>query len=196
MGSAGRLQTTKKDRELAGVAPGSHGVSLISKGPAFSLGVKPVAKEPETIPGAGHYELPSKLIESPGKSIAKRYPEKDIQGHLGNGPAAYNPSGKKNNDFKFSIGGARCLDPVQNEKAKLPGPGNYNMPDIKRGQQANFGVGVRSSLDAEARKMNLPGPGQYKHHDKRMKGLEFTMGHAVNNKVGPQVPGPGQYKVK
>ena len=141
MGTTKRMQTIKKDREEASVGPGSHGVNLINKGraPAFSLGVKSVKKEPEVIPGAGQYELPSKIIESPGKSIAKKHSEKNLPGHLGNGPGAYNPSGLGKN-ARYSIG-ARTIDLVQMERSKLPGPGNYEIPTIKSGSKVNFGKG-------------------------------------------------------
>ena len=87
MGSVSRFQTTRKDRDSTHLGPG--GIHLKNKGPEFTLGVKSALKPPDAIPGAGTYEVPSKMIESPGKSILKKYSLK--QENLGDGPGAYNP---------------------------------------------------------------------------------------------------------
>jgi len=61
----------------------------------------------------------------------------------------------------------------------------------------NFGVGSRASFDTLAeRRRNEPGPGHYGFADKRQKGLEFTLGHAISRNVDDGVPGPGMYKTR
>ena len=66
---------TKKDRDLKQVGPGSYGFTLADKKkePSFSMGAKVQTENTKlNVPGAGSYDLPQKLVESPGKTMGEK----------------------------------------------------------------------------------------------------------------------------
>lgn len=54
------------------------------------------------VPGAGSYELPSKLSESPGKTMGQKLEIISLAGKLGPGPGGYNVDKQKTGDVAFS----------------------------------------------------------------------------------------------
>jgi hypothetical protein len=54
------------------------------------------------VPGAGSYDLPSRLIESPGVSMAVRLQNKSLAGVLGPGPGGYSADKLKRGNVAFS----------------------------------------------------------------------------------------------
>jgi len=54
------------------------------------------------VPAPGAYELPSKVIESPGKSIGARLNIGSKEGLLGPGPGAYAVDKLKDHNVKYS----------------------------------------------------------------------------------------------
>ena len=60
------------------------------KEPAYSIAAKVQTENSKlNVPGAGSYEQPSKLMESPGKSIGKKFEIKTLSGREGPGPGGY-----------------------------------------------------------------------------------------------------------
>lgn len=57
MGSSKRGIASKKERELMGVGPGSHGAPLSHKkqNPSYSIGMKPIIKIETNTPGPGSH---------------------------------------------------------------------------------------------------------------------------------------------
>jgi hypothetical protein len=96
----------KSKMEKIDVGPGSYAASFVDrkKEPSFSMAGKAKNGLKLDTPGAGHYEMPSKIVESQGKTMAMKYKQKSEAGILGDGPGAYNPDLKKSQDFKFSMG--------------------------------------------------------------------------------------------
>jgi hypothetical protein len=54
------------------------------------------------VPGPGVYELPGKIIESPGKSMGMRLKDGSKEGLLGPGPGAYAVDKLKEHNLKYS----------------------------------------------------------------------------------------------
>jgi hypothetical protein len=73
-GSSKRVSEARTDRDLKATGPGTYDVHLKHKksDPSFSMGAK--FKEPTNTnkmnPASSTYNLPSKIIESPGKTFA------------------------------------------------------------------------------------------------------------------------------
>jgi len=55
-------------------------------------------------PGPGSYAFPSKIVESPGKSMSKKFKTSHFVGDLGKGPAAYSPDKAKNDNVSVTMG--------------------------------------------------------------------------------------------
>lgn len=54
------------------------------------------------VPGAGSYDLPQKIIESPGKTMSKRLDIEALAGKLGPGPGGYSWDKLKVGNVAFS----------------------------------------------------------------------------------------------
>ena len=84
---------TRNDRDFKGVGPGSYRPSMADKhsDPSYTIGAKVQTENSKlNVPGAGSYEQPSKLLESPGKSIGQKFEIKTLAGRFGPGPGGYN----------------------------------------------------------------------------------------------------------
>lgn len=69
----------------------------------FSMGAKTNAENRKlNVPGAGSYNLPSRLVESPGKTMGKRIDIVELGGKLGPGPGGYNVDKAKQGNVAFS----------------------------------------------------------------------------------------------
>jgi hypothetical protein len=90
-GSSKRVDEVRHDRDHKATGPGAYEVHLKHKKsePSFSMGAKFKEKR-RNHPGSTHI-LPSKMIESPGKSFGGKlnYEEKRTQGTIGTGPGGY-----------------------------------------------------------------------------------------------------------
>mmetsp|Transcript_24437 Transcript_24437/g.28772 ORF Transcript_24437/g.28772 Transcript_24437/m.28772 type:complete len:110 (+) Transcript_24437:34-363(+) len=98
IGKDRRENSTRKDRDLKAVGPGSYNMNLSDKkkDPSFSMGAKVQTENTKlNVPGAGTYNPPSRIVESPGKSMGTRYELKTLEGKLGPGPGGYNVDKKK-----------------------------------------------------------------------------------------------------
>jgi hypothetical protein len=57
----------------------------------YSMGAKTNLENGRlNVPGAGSYDLPSKIVESPGKTIGQKLDITSLAGKLGPGPGGYN----------------------------------------------------------------------------------------------------------
>ena len=73
-----------------------------------------------------HYDIPSKMVESPGKTMGHRLISQSMQ-QLGSvpGPGSYGTAEKpKKGDYKYSMGGGKGRDEREKEG---PGPGDYDL---------------------------------------------------------------------
>lgn len=76
------------------------------------------------VPGAGTYESPSKIVESPGKSMGVKFEQKSLKGVLGPGPGGYSVDKAKKANLSYSMGSK--LEDIEFKKRNFaPGPGNY-----------------------------------------------------------------------
>ena len=74
-------------------------------------------------PGPGGYDIPSKMVEKPGKSMGTRLQSSlDGKSNLFPGPGTYEGEKLKSDDFKFTIG--TRIDAAKS-KFNVPGPGTY-----------------------------------------------------------------------
>jgi hypothetical protein len=76
MGSSKRDGGPRNDRDYKNIGPGSYNLGLTDKKKeaAYTMGSKLKSKNGtfEQSPGAGTYNPPSKVVESPGKSFSKK----------------------------------------------------------------------------------------------------------------------------
>lgn len=112
-GSSKRVNEARHDRDHKATGPGAYEVHLKNKKsePAFSMGAKFVEKKNTATmnPAASMYNLPSKIIESPGKSFGGKlnYEEKRTQGTIGTGPGGYDHERSmklRNKNLYYSMG--------------------------------------------------------------------------------------------
>ena len=185
------------------MGPGTYEPSLVDleKSPVLSMGAK--LKDPVTTnmvtPSCDKYNIPSKMIETPGKSLTAKRPAIDMMANIGKGPAQFNVSSPKKNNFAYSMAGK--LDDFEIKKTNfIPGPGNYDPKSLETSIENRFRKGRRSDLDSLAR--NIPGPGEYKMPQVlgriNSKG-SYSFGGAprsLDNSCKELVPGPGKYPVK
>lgn len=82
-------------------------------------------KDKLNVPGPNSYDLPSKIVESQGKTMGAKSPSKHQAGELGPGPSGYTYDKAKKDNVKFSMGG-RLEDLDFKKKNFQPGPGTYN----------------------------------------------------------------------
>jgi len=153
----------------------------------------------EASPGAGTYNPPTKVIESPGKTFSKKLYSSHYKGMLGTGPAAYNVDKKKTQNFSYSMGG-KLQDLAFKTANFAPGPGTHE-PSIHNGSpNTKFGSGQRSSLDGGKETLGKPGPGQYQGSVDGIKNRSpkfgFGSGKLADMVSRLSVPGPGTYAAK
>jgi hypothetical protein len=54
------------------------------------------------VPGAGTYNIPDKIIESPGKSMAAKLKNLSLEGKLGPGPGGYTVEKPRRDNLSYS----------------------------------------------------------------------------------------------
>merc|ERR1740139_2148048 len=128
MGSAQRSSLVAGEN-FAKVGPGSYEKHLNDKkkAPVLTMGMKlkdQITSDKQS-PGANAYNIPSKIVESPAKSIGARLsPDESNQGKLGIGPGGYNITSPKKNSYAYSFAG-RLEDIEKKKRGFVPGPGLY-----------------------------------------------------------------------
>ena len=148
------------------------------------------------VPGAGTYDLPSRLVESTGKTMgAKTAGARDRVNAPG--PGAYKQDKQKRENYSYSFGG-KIDDLLAKQQMYKPGPGNYE----HRGQldvpSTKFGSGQRGNLEHSRDIRNVPGPGSYKQEKESVLRMspKFGFGSSKRGKSeysSRYVPGPGTY---
>lgn len=119
-------QFQKKNKELAMAAPGAYQPSLVDKRsePKYSMGARIMLKDRRISASPDRYNIPSKILESPGKTMGAKLGSSIAS--VGRirvpGPGTYAGEKYKVNDLKFSMGGK-----LKNAKPlAVPGPGTYD----------------------------------------------------------------------
>lgn len=167
IGKDKRTNVIRKDRDLAGVAPGSYNSNLADKKkePAYSMGAKVQSENTKlVVPGAGTYESPSKIVESQGKSMGVKYEVKSLAGKLGPGPGGYSVDKQKKQNLAYSMGG-KLEDLEFKKKNYVPGPGTHNPEKRNDIPSMKFGSGQRSEMKSTSLS---PGPGGYEQDAARI----------------------------
>ena len=167
-----------------------------------------VLKGHDKFPGAGSYELPSKIVEGPRSTMHGKTDTVDLNVKRGGpGPGSYELQNSPNFNHKtmpsFSVGNSQRspLNADGKDGACKPGPGKYDgTTDLKKTAPI-FSFGKQSRPDlARSPNQRSPGPGAYKEKEVIGKdGPSLTMSpkypadqfKARNDKL---VPGPGQYE--
>jgi len=111
-------------------------------------------------PGAGTYNPPSKIIESPGKSFSKRLHTSHFAGDLGSGPGGYNADKQKSDNFGYSMA-AKLEDLAFKTRNFQPGPGTHTPRRHDGSPRTKFGSGQKCRLEGEKEFRQKPGPGAY-----------------------------------
>jgi hypothetical protein len=72
-------------------------------------------------PAPGHYDIPSRMAESPGKTMGKKLDSSLVTGDINvPGPGQYNIEKLKKENYQYTMG-ARVTDGKNN--MNVPGPG-------------------------------------------------------------------------
>ncbi len=88
---------------MAASGPGSYEIHLKDKKrePAFSMGARISTIDKKVTPGAGSYDLPSKVVEKPGKSMGIKLESAMVKRNSAAepGPGGYNVDKSKSDNF-------------------------------------------------------------------------------------------------
>lgn len=142
----GDISNGRQARDMTGVSPDSYSLNMSNKkkDPSYSFGGKyPTKITSIDTPGAGSYSIPTKIIESTGKTMGAKSESKTKL--LGPGPGGYNVDKAKRNDLKYSFG-AKGKDIAAEQQQYKPGPGNYNILSMQGGPTTKFGSGSRADM--------------------------------------------------
>ncbi|MCQ2818809.1 MAG: hypothetical protein MJ252_16205 [archaeon] len=190
--------------------PGAYFPKLKATGPAYSLGgrtEKPL--ENAKNPGVGNYDIRNdKSLEAPcckfgsepkGSLSNMANPSNFKKWNEDPSPACYSPNYKnvKPSTIGYSFG---CDSRMPDDKARAPGPGNYNF-NPKFGKE---GTSPTMGANPNYRPLNsrvdevTPGPGAYNstmYHKPNAPGFKMgSSGRDVPNmKTNKNNPGPGSY---
>jgi len=136
------------------------------------------------VPGAGNYNIPSRVAEGPKIGMHARTDNVDQNVKKGvPGPGQYNlqnsPGNKNKRAPSYSLGSGNRIDIANTKMSKfVPGPGNYGFSDtfyLKK-SSPNFGFGTSQRPDiAGNKKFNTPGPGSYKLQAKIANVADFAL---------------------
>jgi len=155
-------------------------------------------------PGVGAYEIPSKMIESPGKSMSKKFKTSHFVGDMGRGPASYLADKAKKDNVSVTMG-SKLEDLAIKKNNYSPGPAKYDLKDSKNTKMPNsnlysFGRDRRGRDVGLEESLKLPGVGKY---DNEVSGI-LNSSPKVGFGTGPRqgihdptkdyLPGPGTYK--
>lgn len=119
-------QFQKKNRELANVAPGTYQSSLADKKaePRWSMAAKLKTPDKRLSASPDRYDIPSKIVETPGKTMGARLPGALVSATQLKvpGPGQYDQDKQRSDNFKYSMGAK-----LRNAKGlDVPGPGTYD----------------------------------------------------------------------
>lgn len=183
--------------------PGAYDLDkLRNKSPTFSFPTEKRHQETDLNPGPGQYHH-EKISTGTAYSIA-RSPKKDIfevkDSNVNVGPGRYQAT----NMYSYSItnGFKIGTSPRSYEsKPKTPGPGEYNIDQIKSRTGYSISKAKRQnaiSSNYSYNKLNddLPGPGQYDNSIYSIKSAGYTFSKLCKYKMNENSPGPGQYNVE
>jgi hypothetical protein len=164
--------------------PGAYNLPSVIDSKGFSIYGKPKIKENERSPGPANYEFKQSMPNrsfSIGRSSRFRYRE-----NLTPGPGAYSVAvTKKNSSSVFS----QAKRESYLNKANLPGPGAYNIPE-KVVEGPCFTIRTKNHVRPID---GTPGPGQYESK-KSERGFSPIFGTSKRqNGFKEELPGPGQY---
>lgn len=188
---------------MANIAPTSYNVSLQhkKKEPKWTMGERLSSKSDSRYqtPSPDKYNLPSKMIEHPGKTIGMKLKDTSLEKKLNDpGPGAYNGEKLKKNNLQYSLAG-RLRDSIG---LNVPGPGTYNgsAESLNGVKTMKFGTGQRSDLGMNLKKKS-PGPGEHEPDYMKVsqKAPKWGFGsetRSTGSKYNLQVPGPGNYQIK
>ena len=115
---------------LENVSPVSYNKGLTDKKkePAFSMGQRYEAVDKRVIVSPAQYNIPSKMVERPGKSIGAKLGSAIMNKTMNvPGPGTYKQDKMKSGDFRYSMG--TKLQDVAERRLKVPGPGSYDGTD-------------------------------------------------------------------
>ena len=86
--------------KLISLGPGSYELNVKSKGPKYSMGKMYPLPQKQKTPGAGEYTIPSKIVESPGKTMGEK---RDLNfNSIVPGPGSYDADLIKKSNYHYS----------------------------------------------------------------------------------------------
>lgn len=101
-------QFQKKNRELQNVAPGTYQSSLADKpkDPTWSMAAKLKVIDKRISASPDQYNIPSKIVEKPGRTMGMRLGGSLSQASkmIAPGPGTYLQDKSKQDNFKYSMG--------------------------------------------------------------------------------------------
>jgi hypothetical protein len=165
----------------------------------YSIGAKLVDnanKEKANFPGPSQYQIPSRLSESPGKTMGIKL-KSSLEGGPMNvpGPGTYLGDKQKKDNYQYTMG-AKVSDGGTNGNS--PGPAHYDTRHSLDGAPSTkFGTGQRGTLGKDGK--GSPGPGGHNPDFKRAMKNAPNYGFGSENRNYSSVktigPGPGGYSL-
>jgi len=170
--------------------PGNYDLKLIhnKSSPKWHFGHKYYIKDKATSPGAGTYDIPSKLFTGPKYSLSKSQGKEKHNEYPS--PLDYNP--KKELVLK-QYPSYSMREKVKSDIAsESPGPGMYNPENRLKGKEFKFGVGSR----LKSKPNEGPSPLDYNPILKNMKSFpSYSIRGKYSIKDKTSNPGPGSYDI-
>ena len=207
LGSSTRLDLEFEKKQKFQMSPAaynpSHGLTMPAGSKwGFGSDVRKGIGKSSISPGAGTYQIPSKIQEGPKFIMGSKLEnEKNLPSRNNPGPGQYDLQNKDNANMhspkKFSMGSSQRAQMARNSIA--PGPGNYGSTFADKMMSPRYGFGSSQRSNLAGKQANVPGPGQYK--PKEVMGKEGPL-NSMHCKIeykpieatGSFTPGPGAYE--
>jgi len=160
LGSSQRSFLSKEALNMPGAGtynPNDRAVRPLSPGWRLGTGKRDTAS-PNSSPGPGNYNIPSRLQEGPMYGISGRSSTQKLDNKPG--PGAYNPSTSyvKPQSPAYGLGSGPKGSVDFTTRKDVPGPGIYDLKSQLQGPKYGFGTGARTSAGRD----DVPGPGFYR----------------------------------
>ncbi|OMJ68979.1 hypothetical protein SteCoe_33427 [Stentor coeruleus] len=184
IGSASRPDIIKNTQ---GPGPGSYEATKPQIGPKWGFGSDERSQYfINNSPGPGAYNIHSE--QKSGFTMAKKFLENSID--YVPGPGAYDPS-LRSKSPQWSMG--REPKSQMTISNNVPGPGSYNIEDVKPHSLApKMGSSEKSPQRTPEK---APGPGAYEIPNRAVEGPQFSIKGRDEKSNKDKLPGPGQYNL-
>eukprot|EP00899_Mesostigma_viride_P013544 jgi/Mesvir1/22190/Mv18790-RA.4 len=181
IGTAERVSPSRGKERLPGPGLYDIGISEADRGPSFTMGSRPPAPRVQLAsPGPGDYDAGDVGAGRPSFTMGAKAPPRaePMMSHVG--PGIYNLERAHPDGPAYTIGGLLGPDPIQKERAAMPGPGDYDVKHtVVMSQEPQITIGT-PVYQRPPDQVYFPGPGHYiQKIDMVPEGPRFTIGEKL-----------------